>query len=102
MERFFFLKEVRILLMNSEAGGHPCNMLLKRIPVPPVCIRPSVVSDVKAGTNEDDITVKLTEILFLNEVIRKHRLSGAKMQIISEDWDYLQVFYVFFFYIQKQ
>ena len=32
--------------------------------------------------NEDDLTVKLTEILFLNDVIRKHRASGAKMQMI--------------------
>ena len=32
--------------------------------------------------NEDDITMKLTEIIFLNDVIQKHRATGAKMQMI--------------------
>ena len=33
-------------------------MILTRLSVPPVCIRPSVVSDLKSGTNEDDVTMK--------------------------------------------
>ena len=33
-------------------------------------------------SNEDDITMKLTEIIFLNDVIQKHRATGAKMQMI--------------------
>ena len=32
--------------------------------------------------NEDDLTVKLTEIIFLNNVIQKHRQAGAKMSMI--------------------
>ena len=32
-------------------------------------------------SNEDDVTMKLTEIIFLNDVITKHRASGAKMQM---------------------
>ena len=32
--------------------------------------------------NEDDVTMKLTEIIFLNDVIQKHRATGAKMQMI--------------------
>jgi DNA-directed RNA polymerase III subunit RPC1 len=35
--------------------------------------------------------MKLTEIIFLNDVIQKHRASGAKMQMIMEDWDFLQL-----------
>ena len=38
------------------------------IPVPPVCIRPSVAQD--NATNEDDLTVKLAEIVKLNTLIR--------------------------------
>jgi len=34
--------------------------------------------------------MKLTEICFLNEVIIKHKESGAKVEMIAEDWDYLQ------------
>ena len=55
--------DIQFLLMNPE-HGHPKYMILTRVPVPPVCIRPSVVSDLKSGTNEDDLTMKLTEIIF--------------------------------------
>ena len=71
--------------------SRPEDLILTRIVVPPVCIRPSVVSDLKAGSNEDDVTMKLTEIIFLNDVIRKHRSGGAKVQMIIEDWDFLQL-----------
>ena len=32
--------------------------------------------------NEDDITMKMTEIMFLNDVIQKHKATGAKMSMI--------------------
>lgn len=83
-------EDIQFLVMNPE-HGHPKDMILTRVPVPPVCIRPSVISDLKSGTNEDDLTMKLTEIVFLNDVIVKHRLSGAKSQMIMEDWDFLQL-----------
>lgn len=98
--------------MNPEVGS-PKDLILTRILVPPICIRPSVVSDLKAGTyvaflqwlnacnwlygdfdvkqnqphfclfrNEDDITMKMTEIMFLNDVIQKHKATGAKMSMI--------------------
>lgn len=79
------------LLMMSTSSGKPEDIILTRIPVPPVCIRPSVVSDVKGGTTEDDITMKLSEIIFLNDVICKHRATGAKMHMMMEDWDFLQL-----------
>lgn len=58
--------------MNPESGK-PADLILTRLLVPPLCIRPSVVSDLKSGTNEDDLTMKLTEIIFLNDVIKKVR-----------------------------
>ena len=33
-------------------------------------------------STEDDLTVKLTEIILVNDVIQKHRSTGAKMQLI--------------------
>ena len=33
-------------------------------------------------STEDDLTVKLTEIIMLNDVIQKHRATGAKMQLV--------------------
>lgn len=41
--------------------------------------------------NEDDLTMKLSEIVFINDVIGKHRLSGAKAQMVNEDWEFLQL-----------
>ncbi|XP_021363401.1 DNA-directed RNA polymerase III subunit RPC1-like isoform X1 [Mizuhopecten yessoensis] len=79
-----------LLMMNSDIA-RPEDLILTRVLVPPICIRPSVLSDLKSGTNEDDITMKLTEILFLNDVIQKHKATGAKMYMIMEDWDYLQL-----------
>uniref|UniRef100_A0A672PT33 DNA-directed RNA polymerase subunit n=1 Tax=Sinocyclocheilus grahami TaxID=75366 RepID=A0A672PT33_SINGR len=83
-------EDVPLLLMNPESGK-PADLILTRLLVPPLCIRPSVISDLKSGTNEDDLTMKLTEIIFLNDVIKKHRMSGAKTQMIMEDWDFLQL-----------
>ena len=48
-----------------------------------VFVRPSVVSDLKSGTNEDDVTMKITEIVFLNDVIVKHRQSGATVKMLQ-------------------
>ncbi|XP_045213702.1 DNA-directed RNA polymerase III subunit RPC1-like isoform X1 [Mercenaria mercenaria] len=83
-------EDIPLLLMNSSVA-HPKDLILTRILAPPLCIRPSVVSDLKSGTNEDDVTMKLTEIIFLNDVIQKHRATGAKVQMIMEDWDFLQL-----------
>uniref|UniRef100_A0A146LPV0 DNA-directed RNA polymerase subunit n=1 Tax=Lygus hesperus TaxID=30085 RepID=A0A146LPV0_LYGHE len=82
--------DVPLLLMNQNLSK-PSDLILTRIPVPPLCIRPSVISDLKSGTNEDDLTMKLSEIVFINDVIMKHKLSGAKAQMIAEDWEYLQL-----------
>lgn len=35
--------------------------------------------------------MKLSEIVFINDVIAKHRMSGAKAQMINEDWEFLQL-----------
>lgn len=42
-------------------------------------------------SNEDDLTLKLSEVLFINDVIVKHKQSGAKPQLLHEDWEYLQL-----------
>ena len=39
-------EDIPLLLMNANAG-RPCDMILTRISVPPRCIRPSVISDLK-------------------------------------------------------
>lgn len=41
--------------------------------------------------NEDDLTIKLSEIIFLNDVIQRNRLNGVKMDKLVEQWDFLQL-----------
>ncbi|CAF0881239.1 unnamed protein product [Adineta ricciae] len=79
------------LLLIDESTIHPRDFILSRVLVPPICIRPTVQSDFRAGTNEDDLTIKLSEIIFLNDVIQRNRLNGVKMDKLVEQWDFLQL-----------
>ena len=47
------------LLDMLASVGRPENLLIESLLVPPVAIRPSVVTD-GLGSNEDDLTVKLS------------------------------------------
>jgi DNA-directed RNA polymerase III subunit RPC1 len=78
-----------LLLMNPERGM-PMDLILTRIPVPPTCIRPSVISELKAGTNEDYLTMKLSEIALNNSTIFKNK-SVINVQTYIELWDFLQL-----------
>lgn len=68
-------------------NGRPELFLWTSIPVPPVCIRPSVAQD--GASNEDDLTVKLSEIIFTNALIDTGMKQGAGTINIMEQWDYL-------------
>lgn len=35
--------------------------------------------------------MKQSEIIFINDVIKKHKLSGANVNIYQEGWDFLQL-----------
>lgn len=59
--------------------------------VPPVPIRPSVAMDVGGGSNEDDLTVKLQEIIDVNASVKAALDNGANVKMIMENWDFLQV-----------
>ena len=63
------LNPIRVLALFSAVSDEDCELLalagrpeglvMTHLPVPPVCIRPSVEMDTGGGTNEDDITMKL-------------------------------------------
>lgn len=78
-------------MVQSEVQSNPSSLLMTRIPVPPVCIRPSVVSETRTGTTEDDITIKLTEIITINDIIKRHNHDGSSLKTITEVVDQLQV-----------
>jgi DNA-directed RNA polymerase beta' subunit len=80
------------LLDMSACFGRPENLLVENLLVPPVPIRPSVVTDAASGSNEDDLTVKLSDIICVNNIIR-NALGGGKALVpyVTEDWEYLQL-----------
>ncbi|CAE7102077.1 unnamed protein product, partial [Rhizoctonia solani] len=61
------------LLGLNPVHGRPEQYLWQYISVPPVCIRPSVQQDGARShaSNEDDITVKLSEIVYTNAIIKR-------------------------------
>jgi len=77
------------LLWASAEHSRPENMILTHMIVPPVAIRPSVKMDTM-GTNEDDLTSKLQEILDVNNELATELAQGVKMKKIQEHWNVLQ------------
>ncbi|OMJ65718.1 hypothetical protein SteCoe_37735 [Stentor coeruleus] len=64
-------------------------LVMTHILVPPVCIRPSV--QVSQGvSNEDDLTVKLQELLNLNLLIKATLDEGKPLSKIVSEWEYMQ------------
>jgi DNA-directed RNA polymerase III subunit RPC1 len=70
--------------------GRPENLILQKLLVPPVPIRPSVAMDVGGGSNEDDLTVKLQEIIDVNVALELALCKGPITRTIVEEWDFLQ------------
>lgn len=78
------------LLDFDLIDSHPENLILYYIPVPPVGIRPSVFIGEKIS-NEDDLTVKLSELYFLNRRLRINFLLDPTFFSIKESWNVLQI-----------
>ncbi|RKP06871.1 beta and beta-prime subunits of DNA dependent RNA-polymerase [Thamnocephalis sphaerospora] len=77
------------LLGLDPQHGRPELYIWTAIPVPPVCIRPSVSQD--GGSTEDDLTVKLTEIIFTNALIKAGLDKGGSVTNLMEQWEFLQL-----------
>lgn len=78
------------LLWMDVRQGRPENLIITNLLVPPSCIRPSVPV-LGSGSNEDDITMKITEIVFTNENTKPAIDKGVPESKLMEYWDYLQV-----------
>lgn len=68
----------------------PERFVIQNVIVPPACIRPSVSMD-DEGTNEDDITIKISEIVHTNKILREGIERGNPLHLVNEDWDHLQL-----------
>ncbi|KAH0566504.1 hypothetical protein GP486_000085 [Trichoglossum hirsutum] len=77
------------LLGMDPTEGSPEMFIWQYIPVPPICIRPSVTQD--TASTEDDLTVKLADIIHISSLIRGGLQKGQPVQTIMEQWDFLQL-----------
>ena len=82
--------DCEILWVDPQIG-RPENLILKNLLVPPVPIRPSVQLEFGGGSNEDDLTVKLQEILDVNVALELALTKGPHTKTIMEEWDFLQL-----------
>lgn len=81
--------ECELLGIDPSRGGRPEMYIWRYLPAPPVCIRPSVMMD--SQSNEDDLTVKLTEIVWTSSLIKAGIEKGISINNLMEQWDYLQL-----------
>ena len=77
------------LLGMNPSEGRPEMFIWQYFPVSPVCIRPSVQND--NSTTEDDLTTKLSDIVFYNNLLREGLQNGLPIQTIMERWEYMQL-----------
>lgn len=82
--------DVQLLDMNPDIG-RPERLIIQHLPVPPLCVRPTVCQDPSAGSTEDDLTVKASDITNLNNVIRAQMQSGHATGLVYANWDELQL-----------
>jgi len=64
-------------------------MVLTVLPVPPICVRPSITLE-SGIRSEDDLTHKLVDIIRINERLRESIEAGAPQIIIDDLWELLQ------------
>lgn len=89
--------EAQFLISRTGSGtremlGMACDpesLVVNCLPVSPGTIRPSVVS-IDASSNEDDLTIKLSEIAYTSQLIRDEIDKGSGMYGVSDSWDLLQ------------
>lgn len=77
------------VLGHDPQYAHPTNMIFENLPVPPPVVRPSIVMDPMART-QDDLTHKLIEILKTNQQIVKTMKTKTGPDTIQEQISMLQ------------
>ncbi|XP_071737899.1 DNA-directed RNA polymerase III subunit 1-like [Rutidosis leptorrhynchoides] len=68
----------------------PEKLIISNIPVPPLPIRPSVKVDGGTTSNENDITLRLSEILNANAAVHQMLTEESSSNKGLELWDFLQ------------
>nr|UXY86912.1 RNA polymerase III largest subunit [Cryptomonas paramecium] len=78
------------LIGMEQINSRPENLILTYITVPPLTIRPSI-SLTENITNEDDLTLKLSDIQYFNLQIKQILLTGIDIRTLIENWNMLQI-----------
>ncbi|MDI6707643.1 MAG: DNA-directed RNA polymerase subunit A' [Candidatus Thermoplasmatota archaeon] len=63
-------------------------MVLTALPVPPVCMRPSITLE-SGERSEDDLTHKLVDVLRINQRLQENKDAGAPQLIVEDLWELL-------------
>ena len=72
-------------LGHDPKYAHPTNMMFENMPVPPPVVRPSIVMDPMART-QDDLTHKLIEILKTNQQLAKTLKSKTASPVVVQEY----------------
>ncbi|XP_063934286.1 DNA-directed RNA polymerase III subunit rpc1-like isoform X3 [Zophobas morio] len=80
--------DYELLLLDAKRCS-PEMFLLNYISVPPLCIRPSIPSAL-GGSNEDDLTITMREIIDINSRLKQMIARGHNLAAIMQEWDHLQ------------
>ena len=80
----------QLILVNVGGQTSVNNLIIDHLIVPPVCIRPSVMLTNNLS-NEDDLTMKIKDIMFLNKKIKESMIDkGEDWGKINKAWYLLQ------------
>ncbi|MCF2139687.1 MAG: DNA-directed RNA polymerase subunit A' [Candidatus Lokiarchaeota archaeon] len=74
--------------INPETA-RPEWIILTVLPIPPVCVRPSITLD-SGIRSEDDLTHKLVDVIRINQRLRENIDAGAPQLIVEDLWELLQ------------
>ena len=77
------------LLGMNPSEGRPEMFIWQYIPAPPICIRPSVTQ--ADASNEDDLTVKLTDIVWTSGLLRSGIQSGQPIHTLIVSGFHLRI-----------
>ncbi|CAI9301114.1 unnamed protein product [Lactuca saligna] len=72
-------------------ADRPEKLIISVIPVPPLPIRPSVKVDGGATSNENDVTLRLAEIIKANALLNQNLSDPSAANKTMENWEYLQI-----------
>lgn len=84
---------------DVSRGAHPVHAIVEVLPVPPPCIRPSVMAtDGSRLRGQDDVTIKLQEILKANQALEKALEEEAAPEQIARLEEEIQAHLCIYFF----